>query len=750
MEDPKTLDLIKELVLRLIAGPSSSADLSHPPADFPRAVRFAMRLLSSRISPSAAPDDFAMAESLKRDLVRLGRPSDALAIADLLSKLSAKPGPGSIRHLWPVLYLLRSLSKSRSPAGHPTLSCYTALPLDPPLPRSSRKPLFLAKDGDTLREIALREYAELVRSDSAVPESALVRDLLFIAQGIDGKLIRYNPSSDGYDLPDSLPPASRTVARRLCELGWLFRKVHGLVASRRLVGAVAQAFAAGLDDELAQFYKLLAVLDAHAARPAPEPGYLSLRRLAVWLAEPLHRLRLMAVLADACGRLRGGAMAGTAHALARHGDPAAQALVGRLLGRLCAPLFAMVKAWVLRGELCDPHSEFFVVVAGGSALWRSGYLIEPSMVPSFISPELAGRILRAGKSINFLRAWTGGLEEGGEEEGELEAMVDEAARRTDRRLLELFNGEFRFREHCLAIKRYLLLGQGDFVQRLLDLVAGELCQPAKMISVFHLSGLLESAIRGSNAQYDDADILGRIKVRMMAEEGEMDGWDVFSLEYEARAPLDAVFSGEVMGRYLKEFNFLVKLRRVEMALVGVWRKGGGLGRRWQALRSEMSHFVNNLQCYIMFEVLEVTWAKFVEEMEAARDLDRLIDAHERYLDAVLEKSLLGERSREINTTLFDLLDIILKFGFAADRRCQRGFCPSLPRGKRKSKQKKRPQPEEGVEQHSGRTEELETIAREYSTSLKKFISQLPAQRHVDLKFLLFRLDFTEFYSSIQG
>lgn len=43
-------------------------------------------------------------------------------------------------------------------------------------------------------------------------------------------------------------------------------------------------------------------------------------------------------------------------------------------------------------------------------------------------------------------------------------------------------------------------------------------------------------------------------------------------------------------------------------------------------------------------------------------------------------------------------------------------------------------------------QELDAVAKEYSSLLEGFLSQLPVQQHVDLKFLLFRLDFTEFYS----
>lgn len=44
--------------------------------------------------------------------------------------------------------------------------------------------------------------------------------------------------------------------------------------------------------------------------------------------------------------------------------------------------------------------------------------------------------------------------------------------------------------------------------------------------------------------------------------------------------------------------------------------------------------------------------------------------------------------------------------------------------------------------------DFDTIAHEYKSSLEGFIAQLPLQQHVDLKFLLFRLDFTEFYSRL--
>ncbi|EMS57943.1 Gamma-tubulin complex component 3-like protein [Triticum urartu] len=603
-------------------------------------------------------------------------------------------------------------------------------------------------DPDNIREIALREYTELVLDETEVSEATLVRDVLYACQGIDGRYVRYDKASDTYDLPAGVrvPGSTRTLVRKLCEVGWLFRKVRGFVSDNvsRLpshaateVGTVAQAFCSALQEELSDYYKLLAVLESYSLHPIPTPGsdsgvsgnYLSLRRLVVWLAEPAVKMRLMAVLVDGCRGLRGGGMAGAIHGHAQHGDPMVQDFMGRLLRRVCSPLFEMVRSWVLEGELEDVFGEFFIVgqPVKAESLWREGYLIQSDMLPSFISPVLAQRILRTGKSINFLRVccddngWAEAATEaaayvgtttsrGGLGYGQidaLEALVVEAAKRIDQRLMDVIHKRYRFKDHCLAIKRYLLLGQGDFVQYLMDVVGPELSEPANRISSFHLAGLLETAIRASDAQYDDRDILDRIRVKMM-DHGDGDrGWDVFSLEYDARVPLDTVFTASVMKMYLKIFNFLWKLKRVDHSLTGVWKtmkpncivsspfyKEGtsiraqfvSVLRKCQVLFNEMNHFVTNFQYYIMFEVLEVSWARFSEEMDAAKDLDDLLMGHDKYLTSIVEKSLLGERSLGILRNLFALFDIILQFRSHADRWFERIYELQL-RGKSKLKTK---------------------------------------------------------------
>ncbi|GFZ20923.1 spindle pole body component 98 [Actinidia rufa] len=685
--------------------------------------------------------------------------------------------------------------------------------------------LMVSKDPENIRDIAYREFANLLKEENEVSEEVLVRDVLYACQGIDGKFVKFDKNVDGYVLPDTVrvPRATKIMVRKLCELGWLFRKVKGYISESmdrfpaEDVGTVGQGFCAALQDELSEYYNLLTVLEAQSMNPIPlvsesasSGNYLSLRRLSVWFSEPMVKMRLMALLVDSCKVLRGGAMAGAIHMHAQHGDPLVHDFMKRLLHRVCSPLFEMVRSWVLEGELEDIFGEFFILAqpVKAESLWREGYRLHSGMLPSFIPQSLAERILRTGKSINFLRVccedrgWADAATEsaaaagttttrgalGYGETNALESLVTEAAKRIDKHLMDVLYKQYKFKEHCLAIKRYLLLGQGDFVQYLMDTVGPELSEPANTISSFKLAGLLESAIRSSNAQYDDPDILDRLRVKMMAHNTGDQGWDVFSLDYDARVPLNTVFTESVMAQYLKIFNFLWKLRRVEHALNGAWKQmkpnaftchhfsiscNMQLGcsyfltsRRCQVLWDDMNHFVTNLQYYIMFEVLEVSWSTFLKEMEAAEDLDDLLAAHETYLDSIVEKSLLGERSRTLYKNLFVLFDLILQFRSHADRLYEGIFelqAKTVEACRDKGKSRLHPNDKtskpgswvtEGRKALTQRAIEflrnmeldLDAISKEYSSLLEGFISQLPLQQHIDLKFLLFRLDFSEFYS----
>lgn len=56
------------------------------------------------------------------------------------------------------------------------------------------------------------------------------------------------------------------------------------------------------------------------------------------------------------------------------------------------------------------------------------------------------------------------------------------------------------------------------------------------------------------------------------------GWEVFSLLYHLQSPLSTIFTPHAMESYLRLFNFLWRLKRVETALNSTWAQSHILAR----------------------------------------------------------------------------------------------------------------------------------------------------------------------------
>lgn len=365
-----------------------------------------------------------------------------------------------------------------------------------------------------------------------------------------------------------------------------------------------------------------------------------------------------------------------------HGDPFVCAFAEKLLAHVTRPFYGMLRLWIYDGELSDPYTEFFVAEPEfrpstdprriATSVWEDKYKLDDAMVPSIITQDFAKKVFLIGKSLNFIRygcgdsAWVEAYSKEASKElrygdtATLETFIDEAYKTTMARLIYLMDDKFKLFDHLRALKKYLLLGQGDFIALLMESLASNLDRPANSQYRHTLTAQLEHAIRASNAQYDSPDVLRRLDARMLElSHGEI-GWDCFTLEYKIDAPVDVVITPWGSTQYLKVFNFLWRVKRVEFALSSTWRRcmtgaRGVLGsvndkvgpdwKRARCVMAEMIHFVCQLQYYILFEVIESSW----DQLQAAVSkpgctLDDLIEAHTKYLNSITHKGLLGSAS----------------------------------------------------------------------------------------------------------
>ena len=134
-------------------------------------------------------------------------------------------------------------------------------------------------------------------------------------------------------------------------------------------------------------------------------------------------------------------------------------------------------------------------------------------------------------------------------DGRVEARIREAYAQTCEYLMDVLKDTFHFYDHMKAMRRYLLLGQGDFIRMLMDLLYNDLEREGKHILKHNLITLMGDAIRATNARFDKQYILERLDITLMgATEGEK-GWDIFSLYYHFQrdGPLVCIFSRKVFA-----------------------------------------------------------------------------------------------------------------------------------------------------------------------------------------------------------
>jgi len=305
----------------------------------------------------------------------------------------------------------------------------------------------------------------------------------------------------------------------------------------------------------------------------------------------------------------------------------------------------------------------------------------------------------------------------------LEKTISAAAKQVHQHILNSLFEDHHLLEHLKGLKEILLLGQGDFICTLMDLLNVEFeshkGRGVDEIYMHNMIGILHEAFRSTNAKFLPKAVLQRVRVKLLKpdnrsaqqfwidatehDNNDLDGWDIFSLGYDIEAPLTAVVHPASMKKYHDVFDLLFRLKRIEWMLNNTWRqstvlnhalqymtskygesalgssasikRGGDIARMKRLLRTfsltrqSMLHFVSNFQSYLMFEVLESGWKSLVSLIRNAKTLDEVIAAHDKYIDEIVIKSLLDtlgdhEENRgdnELGLQLRKVLSIAYKF-----------------------------------------------------------------------------------------
>jgi len=530
---------------------------------------------------------------------------------------------------------------------------------------------------------------------AASGEAAIVLELARVLQGAEPRMF----GRAGDAVQQTVQFVAPLTASSL-ELGRMYRELSSALTGEAAGGClVRDAYLGAMRAEVEGYLRSLAGLDADMRAPAGGAAAIStVRALCVWSDERLPTLRALASLHDMCRGARGAALASAVHTCSLNGDPRVAAPLTRVLRATCRPIVAAAACWMLFGAEAEDGE-----VAGGKSapfFWAAAGGHDPTFVPTFVPSSLAQRVAATGAATRFLRfdcsdgAWlrdfAAGKGKGVESEGggdptglrALEELVHAVQPSVDTRLRHVLCTGFELPSHLRALRRYALLGQGDFASALMAGCdsAGLLDAPASTLALspHDMAGALEGAIRASNAARDSRELTDRLGLALYGHGPGRTGWDTLHVTYALRPPLSAIVP---TAAYTPLFAFLWRLKHAEYVLCRMWAGHMSAYHALSALghaslaallhtchtvRGHMTHTVSSLTAFAQCDVLSPAFEALEGSVGCARDMHALTAAHAAFITTATAGCFLASAGGRVGAAISALVGEVLTFSRLQD------------------------------------------------------------------------------------
>lgn len=757
---------------------------------------YCARLLSSRLSSAAGESEETVVATMRDQVLAVASSNSkndnwgqkrTSRFQECMQRLN---NFRSIRNKTAILKLLSSLSTNKvdtSVKGSMFLHTRPK-PIPEPssiLPKNGPEPVFTINQ--TSRST---NQTDLLRQ-------AVVRELLFVFQGIESNCLKYSKEKNSFELDQALAfdKNEREIVLRLCEMGVIYNRIKEFLDQHivQILGLVSHALAYAIREELNEYYRFITTLESMRDTSIQSGNALSFMSIYLWTIEPLESLKWILILCDSCKNLKGALILSSLFAYTIHGCQDLQVLVTRLLVKSLAPFMRFLEYWIYKGELVDPMEEFFIQTnkqkLESERLWSDKYRLRNELIPNFISRSTAEELLITGKTTFFLRTFiqrpqwqlsvpfiqVENLISFKFMEGlkfrALENWVHAVSQECNMKFKEVIIKDYDFFEHCRMVKNFLLLGKGDFINVLLDTMQDVLESSARNIFKHNLNSLLDSTKGQLSFSSYKKQYMDRVGIHLFDQSIGSKGWDVFSLHYEVDPPLNIIFDSESMMFYHEFFKLVWRIKHLIMCLNNYSK----VHRRHYLqqtlpddllekvtkcnfIRHQMLHFLNTFLSYVMLEVVETEWSSFITAVEQSTCFDEMIHRHKDFISRVQTKVLLKDKDNRLYIELVKLLGTVENFN-----RTQSVVFLNLEERYQYQEEKKSMDEEDSFEGESGDSNRRHNL-RSYDSSAdlikknnrlilglwKSFREGLDAflehlEKDQKLKSLSFRLDFNEFY-----
>ncbi|KAH8421333.1 hypothetical protein KR009_002058, partial [Drosophila setifemur] len=489
------------------------------------------------------------------------------------------------------------------------------------------------------------------------------------------------------------------------------------------------------------------------------------------------------------------------------GDRSAQQLIIGLARKAAEPYMQMLQMWIQKGVIVDRQQEFLVEdneVIHRDELpehysddyWEKRYTVRRDRIPAFLE-KYSDKILRTGKYLNVIRQCgkrvmlTQQMQLTFEPTSERHVtVINDAYFFAARMLLDVLLAENDLMGHLQSVKRYLLLNQGDFIMQFMDACDDELSKNVDLVLPMTLENLLGLTLRISSARNDPYkddlhcelltyDLVTQMSKIMNQKEEywqsqdrlDLSGLECFAFTYEVKWPVSLVLNHIAISKYQMLFRQLFYCKHVERQLCKIWKENSiakkfspqaaELYRSAFTLRQRMMNAIQNLEYYMMIEIIEPNWHIFIEKMKKVENVDMVLRLHQDFLDCCLKNCMLTESSH-LNRGIFKLCKICLKFcefiqrsqRFFLDAELKSMVCDSSDDSADSSESdpesSHRPQLESSLDPADTFSERVKRFDLEFTGLLISFLKQITnmAKKNTADRFmnLVHRINFNAFYT----
>ncbi|KAK0098798.1 hypothetical protein PV326_003139 [Microctonus aethiopoides] len=429
-------------------------------------------------------------------------------------------------------------------------------------------------------------------------------------------------------------------------------------------------------------------------------------------------------------KLHGCALLQCLHEYMNTGIPEVKIAIQKMMYCIHTIFYKQLTSWLLYGHLEDIHKEFFIQRTESSQdgclfsemnnnsginkkhndMWN--YDIAVTMLPSYIRPSLAIKILAIGQTIiifgndprqekvySAMDRTKNAIWGNNEHEyfGKLQSLqmksifnitefentIDELKKCVTKLLWHVAVDDAQLLQQLKLIKDFYLIGRGDLFLDFIKLTSHILNKTptnhtsrdinlAFQMTMRKMMSNDESAGDNFNFIVPLSEIQSSSEVNSQSSESiqkdredpiDKQGWGMIALQYRVIWPLQLLFNPKTLNDYNTIFRFLLRVKKTQINLWNLWTelmRSKNIDIGVLQLRNNLVFILDNLQYYLQVDVLESQYTLMENSMKNTKSFEDVQTAHSIFLANIMSQTFLSSNCEKNKNPVNNLIRLLLR------------------------------------------------------------------------------------------